>query len=69
VMKLPEEVFLVTQFDSDPDFYHPAKSTRVMSRKAMTMKIAANKTPRYSFIVLRARITDWEDVTEEFTGV
>lgn len=65
----PEEVFFVTQFDAKPDFYHPAKSTKVMSRKAMIMKLACNKPPRYSFIVLRAEITDWEDVTSEFFNV
>jgi len=67
-MKQPEEVYLVTQYDSKPDFYHPAKSVKLMSRKAMQMKIASWPSDRMSFTILRAHITDWEDVTEELIG-
>lgn len=65
-MKEPTEVFLVTQHDSEPDFYHPAKSTKMMSRHALNMKIKSQPGNRYRLEIKRAEIAAWEDVTKEF---
>ncbi len=64
-MSQPEEVFLVTHINPKPDFYHPAKSVKIMSEKAMKMKIQS-WPDTHTFIVLRAQITQWEDVTDKY---